>query len=108
MPSIQEPASGSPYQEGGALYALGMIHANHGAAIIPYLSEQLQTATNEVSLIILRRPDADALMYREMFLIVVKPSSKFPKFRNKFVQSWATILIFLKAKIWLEARFVPG
>jgi 26S proteasome regulatory subunit N2 len=46
--SIQEPASGSPYQEGGALYALGMIHANHGAAIIPYLSEQLQTATNEV------------------------------------------------------------
>ncbi|XP_063692760.1 26S proteasome non-ATPase regulatory subunit 1-like [Bolinopsis microptera] len=43
----KEPASGSPYQEGGALYALGMIHANHGAAIIPYLSEQLQTATNE-------------------------------------------------------------
>ena len=51
--TFQEPASGSPYQEGGALYALGMIHANHGAAIIPYLSEQLQTATNEVSDVIL-------------------------------------------------------
>jgi len=43
----KDPAGGSPYQEGGALYALGMIHANHGAAIIPYLTEQLQSATNE-------------------------------------------------------------
>ncbi len=25
--------SGSPYSEGGALYALGLIHANHGQAI---------------------------------------------------------------------------
>ena len=45
----KDSGSGSPYQEGGALYALGMIHANHGANIIPYLSEQLSSATNDVS-----------------------------------------------------------
>jgi len=43
----KDSGSGSPYQEGGALYALGMIHANHGANIIPYLSEQLSSATND-------------------------------------------------------------
>ena len=63
-PLLQEPASGSPYQEGGALYALGMIHANHGAAIIPYLSEQLQTATNEVSHIIFLVHDRN---HRDLF-----------------------------------------
>ena len=30
------------YSEGGALYALGIIHANHGSAIIPYLLTQLK------------------------------------------------------------------
>ena len=45
------PADGnnSPYQEGGGLYALGLIHANHGSdTMINYLMEQLKSATNEV------------------------------------------------------------
>ena len=40
--------SGSVYSEGGALMALGMIHANHGDAILPYLLEQLASSQSEV------------------------------------------------------------
>ncbi|CAL8114196.1 unnamed protein product [Orchesella dallaii] len=36
------------YSEGGALYALGLIHANHGADIIDYLLSQLRDAPNEM------------------------------------------------------------
>lgn len=36
------------YSEGGALYALGLIHANHGTAIIDYLHTQLKDASNEM------------------------------------------------------------
>jgi len=36
------------YSEGGALYALGLIHANHGNAITEYLSTQLRDAPNEM------------------------------------------------------------
>lgn len=32
---------------GGGLYALGLIHANHGANIIEYLMAQLKEAQNE-------------------------------------------------------------
>lgn len=32
---------------GGGLYALGLIHANHGSAIIDYLLKQLKDTTNE-------------------------------------------------------------
>jgi len=32
----QPGMSSSPYSEGGALYALGLIHAYHGAGIIKY------------------------------------------------------------------------
>lgn len=32
---------------GGGLYALGLIHANHGGTIIDYLLNQLKGATNE-------------------------------------------------------------
>eukprot|EP01088_Endostelium_zonatum_P015606 TRINITY_DN3915_c0_g2_i1.p1 TRINITY_DN3915_c0_g2~~TRINITY_DN3915_c0_g2_i1.p1 ORF type:complete len:1045 (-),score=328.52 TRINITY_DN3915_c0_g2_i1:23-3157(-) len=40
---------GSPYTEGGALYALGLIHANHGEEAIPYLRNALNNAgTNEI------------------------------------------------------------
>ena len=39
---------GSPYSEGGGLYALGLIHANHGANITEYLLNQLKDATDEV------------------------------------------------------------
>jgi len=37
------------YSEGGALYALGLIHANHGGAIIDYLHQQLRDAQNEMT-----------------------------------------------------------
>jgi 26S proteasome regulatory subunit N2 len=39
--------SGSPFQEGGALYALGLIHANHGKGVLEYLSKALGSAQNE-------------------------------------------------------------
>lgn len=41
-------ASSAGYSEGGGLYALGLIHANHGANITDYLLEQLKGAPNEV------------------------------------------------------------
>ena len=40
-------ASASPYSEGGALYALGLIHANHGADIRTFLLESLRQTSNE-------------------------------------------------------------
>ena len=45
------PAEGrtvSPYSEGGALYALGIIHAGHGHAITEFLSTSLRNSTHEV------------------------------------------------------------
>jgi len=45
----QQGMSASPYSEGGALFALGIIHANNGSAIRGYLLEALRNAgTNEV------------------------------------------------------------
>ncbi|XP_035217424.1 26S proteasome non-ATPase regulatory subunit 1-like [Stegodyphus dumicola] len=44
----KDSGSSAGYTEGGGLYALGLIHANHGAAIIDYLLNQLKEATNEV------------------------------------------------------------
>ncbi|XP_021963338.1 26S proteasome non-ATPase regulatory subunit 1 [Folsomia candida] len=41
-------AATSGYSEGGALYALGIIHANHGGGIIDYLLTQLKDAPNEM------------------------------------------------------------
>ena len=35
----------SPYQDGGGLYALGLIHANHGSQkMITYLIDQLKVS----------------------------------------------------------------
>uniref|UniRef100_A0A8W7PML0 26S proteasome non-ATPase regulatory subunit 1 n=1 Tax=Anopheles coluzzii TaxID=1518534 RepID=A0A8W7PML0_ANOCL len=45
LPKESGPSSG--YSEGGGLYALGLIHANHGANIIDYLLQQLKDAQNE-------------------------------------------------------------
>eukprot|EP01111_Echinosteliopsis_oligospora_P011527 TRINITY_DN3826_c0_g1_i1.p1 TRINITY_DN3826_c0_g1~~TRINITY_DN3826_c0_g1_i1.p1 ORF type:complete len:699 (+),score=247.01 TRINITY_DN3826_c0_g1_i1:31-2127(+) len=39
--------SSSPYSEGGALYALGIIHANHGEEITEYLSKALAQAVDD-------------------------------------------------------------
>ncbi|XP_046393674.1 26S proteasome non-ATPase regulatory subunit 1 [Ischnura elegans] len=46
LPKEAGPSSG--YSEGGGLYALGLIHANHGGAIIDYLLGQLKEAQNEM------------------------------------------------------------
>ena len=40
--------SGSPFSEGGALYALGLIHANHGQQVRQFLLEALRTTSNEL------------------------------------------------------------
>jgi 26S proteasome regulatory subunit N2 len=40
--------SASPYSEGGALYALGLIHANNGEGIKQFLRESLCNTSNEV------------------------------------------------------------
>lgn len=45
LPKENGPSSG--YSEGGGLYALGLIHANHGANIIEYLLNSLKDAQNE-------------------------------------------------------------
>ena len=47
LPKESGPAS--TYSEGGGLYALGLIHANHGGEITEYLLNQLKEATNDVS-----------------------------------------------------------
>ncbi|EKX51464.1 26S proteasome regulatory complex, subunit RPN2 [Guillardia theta CCMP2712] len=38
--------SSQPYSEGGALYALGLIHAGHGEGILKYLSNELKKIKN--------------------------------------------------------------
>lgn len=48
LPKEVGPSSG--YSEGGGLYALGLIHANHGANITDYLLGQLKEAQNEVNM----------------------------------------------------------
>lgn len=45
LPKETGPSSG--YSEGGGLYALGLIHANHGDNIVDYLLQQLKEAQNE-------------------------------------------------------------
>ncbi|PNW70631.1 hypothetical protein CHLRE_17g727950v5 [Chlamydomonas reinhardtii] len=42
-------AGGSAYSEGGALYALGLIYANHGGDIRPFLLESLRGTSNETT-----------------------------------------------------------
>ena len=44
----KDSSSSSAYSEGGGLYALGLIHANHGGEITEYLVNQLKDATSEV------------------------------------------------------------
>ena len=47
-PYLPPRSSNSPFSEGGALYALGLIHANHGEPIIPFLLESLRNSSHEV------------------------------------------------------------
>lgn len=44
----KEGVEGSPYSEGGSLFALGLVNANHGSGVLPFLSKSLKDATDEV------------------------------------------------------------
>lgn len=44
----KDTGPGSAYQEGGGLYALGLIHANHGGTMVEYLLNQLKEATTDM------------------------------------------------------------
>ncbi|KAF8073149.1 RPN2B [Scenedesmus sp. PABB004] len=44
----REGHNGSPYSEGGALYALGLITANHGAGLRPFLAQSLRDTANPI------------------------------------------------------------
>ncbi|XP_051127665.1 26S proteasome non-ATPase regulatory subunit 1 homolog A-like [Andrographis paniculata] len=48
LPQGGSGGGGSPYSEGGALYALGLIHANHGEGIKQFLRESLRSTNVEV------------------------------------------------------------
>jgi 26S proteasome regulatory subunit N2 len=43
----KDSTNNSSYSEGGGLYALGLIHANHGGDIIDYLINQLRSTTTQ-------------------------------------------------------------
>lgn len=48
LPQNGSTGGGSPYSEGGALYALGLIHANHGEGIKQFLRDSLCSTSVEV------------------------------------------------------------
>ncbi|KAF8402091.1 hypothetical protein HHK36_013043 [Tetracentron sinense] len=48
LPQTGAAGGGSPYSEGGALYALGLIHANHGEGIKQFLRDSLRSTSVEV------------------------------------------------------------
>ncbi|XP_059632182.1 26S proteasome non-ATPase regulatory subunit 1 homolog A-like [Cornus florida] len=48
LPQSGSGGGGSPYSEGGALYALGLIHANHGEGIKQFLRDSLRSTNVEV------------------------------------------------------------
>ncbi|XP_020579450.1 26S proteasome non-ATPase regulatory subunit 1 homolog A-like [Phalaenopsis equestris] len=48
LPQTGAAGGGSPYSEGGALYALGLIHANHGEGIKHFLRDSLQNTVSEI------------------------------------------------------------
>lgn len=53
LPQGVTGGAGSPYSEGGALYALGLIHANHGEGIKQFLRDSLRSTTVEVLIIMI-------------------------------------------------------
>ncbi|GAP84444.2 putative 26S proteasome regulatory subunit N2 [Rosellinia necatrix] len=48
LPRVSGSIGGSPYSQGGALYAYGLIHANHGADALGYLKDRFSEAEEEV------------------------------------------------------------
>lgn len=51
LPQSGAGGGGSPYSEGGALYALGLIHANHGEGIKQFLRDSLRSTNVEVRVV---------------------------------------------------------
>ncbi len=47
MPRMGQLTQGSPFSQGGALYAFGLIHANHGADALDYLRSVFTSAEDE-------------------------------------------------------------
>jgi len=48
LPRQSGVSSGSPFSQGGALYAYGLIHANHGADALEYLRNMFNASDEEV------------------------------------------------------------
>lgn len=69
----KDSTGNSPFAEGGGLYALGLIHANHGGDIIDYLIHQLRSNPNqsEVSDKQIRRNDFDSTVHFRRFVMVL-------------------------------------
>ncbi|KAJ3041540.1 proteasome regulatory particle base subunit [Rhizophlyctis rosea] len=44
----QDGVSSSAYSEGGALFALGLIHTNHGSGVVEYLTKALKNTQSEI------------------------------------------------------------
>ena len=44
----QDGVNGSAYSEGGSLFALGLINANHGAGVLQYLRNALKNSQSEI------------------------------------------------------------
>ena len=48
LPKDNSVTPGSPYSQGGSLFALGLIYANHGSEIIDFLKSKLMAAEDKV------------------------------------------------------------
>lgn len=48
LPKANGVGAGSSYSQGGSLYALGLIYANHGTHVLDYLREQFKSTQEEV------------------------------------------------------------
>ena len=44
----KDSSSSSPYAQGGGLYAIGLIHANHGLHVMDYIVQELKSNNSEV------------------------------------------------------------
>lgn len=48
LPKTNGTGAGSSYSQGGSLYALGLIYANHGTHVLDYLRDQFKSTQEEV------------------------------------------------------------
>jgi len=62
--------SGSPFSEGGALYALGLIHANHGKDVVPTILAALKASRRPLD------PPSPSFLFfikTKLFLVIFSP-----------------------------------